>query len=129
MPIGTITSLLSGLPVSLPGTSSVSTGTPGLSTVTDLLTGATNPAPAVGSSDGGSVGSTDSSSGGSGFTTAADSSTFPQTASAGSFADGGSLPFTGEPTWIRIAGAIALAMALIIGLVSLSMRFAARRTA
>jgi len=41
---------------------------------------------------------------------------------------GGSLPFTGEPGWIRLAGAVALGMAGLVGLIALSLRLVARRS-
>jgi hypothetical protein len=44
-------------------------------------------------------------------------------------ADSGSLPFTGEPMWIRVVGLIALAGAMAVALVAGYLRFAARRFA
>ncbi|MHB8681421.1 MAG: hypothetical protein ACYDA2_04915 [Acidimicrobiales bacterium] len=82
-----------------------------------------------GSSGGGSTtspsgGSSGGSGGGATFADNGGSAT-----SAGTGGGSGSLPFTGEPSWIPLAGVIALVLALVAALLAIGLRVAARFTA
>lgn len=130
-PTGVISSVVGTITNALPTSSGVPGGNPTTSVIPALPSVPGLPGQPVNSSSNGGGPAYEGSFSGGGYDASFGSGTdaTPAAFSSGTLAGGGALPFTGEPAWIHMVAMIALMMAFAIGLISLGLRFAARRTA